>query len=541
MQQKRTRVSIFIAMVLVFCLGGSGCSSLMQPGDSADSGVIRGTVRDQQNPLYGILVKAKAEGKISSTSVITDEQGEYVFPPLPAGNYAVSVGSQWQETVSLDSSPVQQDFVVELGPGFMNQTSGVSWFSALPGTDEERKLLSDHCSGCHSIWRLVDRAQDSPEKWLGVIRAMSAIGGAYRVILEKEHFPALAKYLSKAVSPDLKNSDLVAAAMIRPRGEAAKAVFTEWELPEDFEYVSGIKADSKGIYWFTISGLDGALGRLDPRTGEYQTWPAPLGDTLTEGRGPIIHDLALDEEENVWITGRRIMKFNTQTSEFTYWNVPAEYGWNAHTGAFDPDGNYWFTMRQGEGYVIKLDPRTDEMTAYRTPTETPGAYGLVGDGKGIMWFTEIDVSKLANIDTRTGKITEYPTLVPNSGPRRLQMDSKGNLWFTQSFTDMIGKFDPVAMKLTDYEIGVPGVVLTSKKPGGAYPYGLRIDREDQLWFDLRNGNTIGKMDSETGKVTFILFPVPDSGTRDPGIDVTEQPAFLYGGHIRPAIGRVYMR
>ena len=121
------------------------------------------------------------------------------------------------------------------------------------------------------------------------------------------------------------------------------------------------------------------------------------------------------------------------------------------------------------------------------------------------------------------------------------MDSKGNLWFTQSFTDTIGKLDPETMQFADYEIGVPGVFLASQKPGGAYPYGLKIDKEDQLWFDLRNNNTIGRMDPKTGKVTHILFPVPDSGNRDPGIDITDEPVFIYGGHERPAIGRVYFR
>ena len=139
---------------------------------------------------------------------------------------------------------------------------------------------------------------------------------------------------------------------------------------------------------------------------------------------------------------------------------------------------------------------------------------------------------LDKIDPKTGELTEYSTRIPNAGPRRLDIDSKGNLWFTECFVGKIGKFDPTTLKFTDYDSGVSG---------GGFPYGVRVDKSDRVWFNLTDNNTMGKLDPKTGKITHVLFPVPGSGTIDPGFDPTADPVTLVYGTHRPAVGRVYFR
>ena len=39
--------------------------------------------------MGGVTVSAKAEGSTITTSVFTDETGNYYFPPLPNGKYRV--------------------------------------------------------------------------------------------------------------------------------------------------------------------------------------------------------------------------------------------------------------------------------------------------------------------------------------------------------------------------------------------------------------------------------------------------------------------
>ena len=551
MKQKHNQVWIAFAIVLAcFLRGSEGRPEPAKAQDkSSDKGVIRGTVRDRQAPLYGILVTAKADGKNVSTSVFTDEHGEYVFPPLPAGNYQLSVGTKWQESVTLDAASVKKDFVVELGPWFLNQTSGDSFLGVLPGAEAEKKELINNCGGCHSIWRAVNRGPATSDGWTSLIRRMGLKKGgdgsldptvAPRVDMSAKNFPFLVKYFSDEFKSDLKQGRVV-EAMIRPRGEGARAVFTEWDLPSNVGGIATAKVDSRGMIWFP-SGRLGAVGRLDPRTGEAQTWPVPLGET-TKGDEPPLHDILIDKQDNVWVTGGgadKIVYLNTKTFQYTVWDVPADYGKKPHTGDFDRDGNYWFTMqtgKPGKGWVVKLDPRTGKFSGFPTKADFPHPYGpepygLVVDGKGSIWFTELFGSKLGKIDSQTGEMTEYSTLIPNAGPRRLGLDSKGNLWFTECFAGKIGKLDPTTMLFTDFDLGVPG---------GGFPYGLRVDKSDQVWFSMNSNNTIGKLDPKTKKITYSLFPGPESNTIDPGFDFQSDPvALVYGTH-RSTVGRVYFR
>ena len=111
-------------------------------------------------------------------------------------------------------------------------------------------------------------------------------------------------------------------------------------------------------------------------------------------------------------------------------------------------------------------------------------------------------------------------------------DPKGNLWFTECFAGKIGQLDATTMKFTGYDLGVPG---------GGFPYGLRIDKADQVWFSMNSNNSIGKLDPKTRKIAYSLFPAPESTTIDPGFDFSSNPATLVYGTHRAAVGRVYFR
>lgn len=535
MQQKQSGLLIVVSMVVFCLLGGSGLwmASVSAQQESTSKGVIlQGTVRDQKNPLYGILVKAAAGGKNYLTSVFTDDNGAYIFPPMAPGDYVISIGTKWQEKVRLVSSPVKKDFVVELGPGFFNQTSGSRFIDFLPGTPEDKRRLYTGCSGCHGLWRLIDRQQGSLEGWTKVIHKMQEIGGVEYEKTE-DSTPILAKYLASAIKPEMKGQYGV-QAMIRPKGDGAKAVFTEWELPQEMGSPTGVQADSKGMLWFTGGGPNAGVGRLDPRTGDYQVWPAP--------QKPGLHDLVLDKmEENIWLTAstkNKILKFNTKTLQYTIWDVPGEYGKYPLVGDLDPDGNFWFAMRDvpgndlhAMGWVVKLDGHTGKFTGYQTHFSDPHNYGMVVDQKGAVWFTELNASKIGKVDRQTGDLTEYSTPTPDAGPRRIRVDSKGNLWFTESFASKLGKLDPATMKMTEYDLGVPG----------GFPYFMAIDKSDQVWFNLVGSNSVGKLDPKTKKITTTLFPVPESGAREPGFDLTAGSPTLVYGALRSAIGRVYFR
>ena len=52
--------------------------------------------------LGGVTVSAKPAGGTVTTTVFTDENGDYYFPPLPAGKYRV-----WAQAVSFETAKTE--------------------------------------------------------------------------------------------------------------------------------------------------------------------------------------------------------------------------------------------------------------------------------------------------------------------------------------------------------------------------------------------------------------------------------------------------
>src|ERR1017187_5141740 len=136
--------------------------------------VIRGTVQSSDGTgLYGILVKAKGEGKTITTYVYTDEKGKYDFPALPLGAYKVSVGTIWQQTVPLAASGATQDFKdVALGPGLVNQVTGTNLLKVLPGSEDIKTKIGACAYPCHTTTRVFLHAASTPSDWDIVMKRM---------------------------------------------------------------------------------------------------------------------------------------------------------------------------------------------------------------------------------------------------------------------------------------------------------------------------------------------------------------------------------
>jgi hypothetical protein len=73
-------------IVLVIVCGTTG----VFPGAARADSLLTGTVTSAAGEkMGGVTVSAKAEGSTVTTSVFTDETGNYYFPPLPNGQYRV--------------------------------------------------------------------------------------------------------------------------------------------------------------------------------------------------------------------------------------------------------------------------------------------------------------------------------------------------------------------------------------------------------------------------------------------------------------------
>ena len=88
-----TWLSATLAGIGVLCLvvGPAAIDASAQPNRSS---ALWGTALSPSGePMEGVAVSARAEGRTTTTSVYTDEQGQYFFPslapPFEAGTYQV--------------------------------------------------------------------------------------------------------------------------------------------------------------------------------------------------------------------------------------------------------------------------------------------------------------------------------------------------------------------------------------------------------------------------------------------------------------------
>jgi len=109
-------------------------------GDAILSGSVVSAAGEK---LGGVTVSAKPADGTITTTVFTDEAGDYFFPPLPAGNYRV-----WAQAVTFQTAKAElalppagrQSFVLQPIQDYVRQLPGNVMLAALPEeTDQDRQ------------------------------------------------------------------------------------------------------------------------------------------------------------------------------------------------------------------------------------------------------------------------------------------------------------------------------------------------------------------------------------------------------------------
>jgi hypothetical protein len=112
----------------------SALLSLASAAWSADPTILTGTVTaPTAEKMGGVTVSAKATGSTITTTVFTDEAGNYYFPALPAGKYRV-----WAQALGFDTASGE----AELKPGGGGGGGGRQNFALKKIEDTERLIAS---------------------------------------------------------------------------------------------------------------------------------------------------------------------------------------------------------------------------------------------------------------------------------------------------------------------------------------------------------------------------------------------------------------
>src|SRR5213595_966219 len=308
---------------LLACATSVLAASAAHAADQSLSGAV--TSRSGQK-LEGVTVSAKLEGSTIATSVYTDAAGNYYFPPLPAGKYRV-----WAQALGFEIGKGAVDLGATRRADFtlqemtdperrFRQLPGEMMVAALPEANADdarmKKIFMNNCTGCHSTSYALQFRFDEAG-WSKIIDLMKVVPvtGVYpgpnaksNQIMER-HQKELSAYLARARGPG--ESSMKLATRARPTGEAARAVWTLYDLPLNPD--AGI-----GTRYNPNDGTDWALG-------------------TTSKIGQLPHDGGMGLDGNLYYTVNNpnkyvtVGKVDTNTGEVKYLKADGAKGLAATT------------------------------------------------------------------------------------------------------------------------------------------------------------------------------------------------------------------
>jgi len=557
--------SILLASAALVITGFSA-----QAADQILSGAIASATGEK---LGGVTVSARLDGSTITTSVYTDESGAYYFPPMAAGKYSVWAQALGFETAKGDvdlSAAKKQNLTLTAMTDperRWRQLPGEVMVAALPEetADDARikKVFTNQCTGCHSPGYVLQFRFDEPG-WNKIISLMKMVANTGVMpanpkangIIEHSQ-KELAAYLARARGPG--ETSVKVAQRPRPSGEAARAVWTLYDLPLNPDTGIGTKYNNNdGTDWSlgTTSkigqlphdggmGLDGNLyytvnnpnkyvtiGKVDIKTGEVKY----LKVNNTAGTAATAHGLTRDADGNFWFDvnpGRRALgKLDVKSEKITVYQTPQSMSplGGAVTMDVDGKGKIWASAPDG---VLQFDPATEKFTdfkstlAFKNAKGTNSTYGAAGDRDGNGWWAQMAFDTIGKADIATGKVTEIalPSLkteldraspadrafyeefndrtngkpLPwSQGPRRMGTDKNGDvLWVGNSWGSTLARIDTKTLETKI--IAFPSTTMQ--------PYHIAVDQNHNVWGNLWTSDQIAKYDPASNKWTMFELPV----------------------------------
>jgi virginiamycin B lyase len=501
----------------------------------AEDSALMGQVSSRQEggPMGGVIVSAKAVGGNITVSVVSDNKGYYSFPAsrLRPGKYQVSIRAEGYEilapkavappatrtgrpdpdqqtrplVVSAEvaaNKPAQLDLRLGKAADVASQLSTAEWMVDFPGTEEQKENV-EGCGLCHSLER-VARSKFNAAAFLDVIKRMDTYAegsGPLRAIKKTAEFERagredshgamsaqdLAQYLSQLNLSSASRWTYPLWTVARPRGEATRVIYTEYNLPRPEAEPYDAVAHADGMIWYTDSGSL-YLGRLDPRSGAVKEWQVPEAKPGVPPTG--IVSLSFDQSGNLWMGSLyqgAIYRFDPKAEKFAFWSAPRGYSNQARTTMTAPehsdvDGKVWFAQRGANAVIHRLDVATgniETFSPFGAKKEGHSIECIVSTPENNLLFCDYEGGEIGELDAKTGKVKMFRTPSPTSGPRGGSLDAQGRLFFGEETENRVGMFDPKAEKFLEWRMVIAWTLPRDAMPdktGQVWTAGLTADR-----------------------------------------------------------------
>jgi virginiamycin B lyase len=275
----------------------------------------------------------------------------------------------------------------------------------------------------------------------------------------------------------------------------AEYVIQEYPVPPGTHPHDVAPAPDGGTVWYTAQHV-GALGRLDPATGETHH--------ILLGSGSAPHGVIIGPDGAPWITDsglNAIVRVDPQTEAVQVFPLPADSGYaNLNTAVFDQDGIHWFTGQSG--IYGRLDPSTGDMQVFDAPRGR-GPYGITVTPDGTVYYASLANSYVGRIDPQTGEaiVLEPPTA--GQGARRVWSDSQGRVWVSEWDAGQVAMYDPANNSWREWKL--PG-----NRPQA---YAVYVDDQDMVWLSDFGSNSLVRFDPTRELFTVYELPSPTAAVR----------------------------
>jgi hypothetical protein len=564
------RVVLWVSLAFI-CVHAQGALQV-------DNTSIGGTVINAATgkPEAGVWVIADTKlGVPFRKIVVTDDQGRFLVPDLPAASYDVWVrgyglkdstktkaerGTQVKLQVNNASTPqeaakiypaaywtamIKPPSTEELPAGYKSQEQ---WLAALRGG----------CNQCHQLGMPNMRTNfTTPELWDFFIKKNGGMSGAAdrlgRELLEK----TLADWATRIKAGEVPQTPP------RPTGMERNFVVTQWDwaAPDSFIH-DNISTDKRnptlyanGIVYGADRAGGGRLWALDPMKNTLELFPVQgrttqgldrnidyyhgAGDGAEPGEGgrgarqpgawmPSPHNPMLNEKGELWMT----QPVRPPGPD----NNPK---WSASTVALDTNdpaakeiAAKALTSRSHGMQLGYFDTKTHKFVGVDTSYNThhlqfdwQGRIWSDGDVLGMLDTTKIDRNNVEGteaaaqkawmrVDTKTGKV------IPTQGYATGVNPVDGTIWVPVPTVDgpqnKIYMLDPKTNKYTDYLL----------PPPGRLSHGIDFTTDGNVWFSAGSGH-LGRIDRKTGKFTYWELPGAKFTGTGKETGSTEYPYFMW--------------
>jgi virginiamycin B lyase len=504
-------------------------AGLMVAGANAQTAAaLSGQVSSaEEGTMEGVLVSAKKEGSTITTTVVTNDKGQFSFPAdrLEPGHYNLTIRAGGYVLVGPKQVDVagggaaSTDLNLAKTKNLQAQLSSAEWLASAPGNDQIKSFLPD-CVGCHTLQRVFS-AMHTPDEWKQVFARMGryapeSVPQRPQLLLaggprsERPRVPAnmmdaAAEFLVNANVNNPDSEGFNFKTLPRPKGRSTHVIVTEYDLPRKEALPHDVIVDADGHAWYSDFGNQ-FVGELDPKTGKVQDYAL---ETLRQDqpKGPL--GLEFDPEGNIWVGmsyQAGASKIDRKTKQVTTFPLPKEWqGITSQTNMVTPthmnvDGKVWMEDTEN-GRVFRLDLASgkweDRGVATTAKGETIRGYGLPSDKDNNLYLMSFGDTRIGKLDAKTNVAQIWSTAFARSRPRRGRFDDQNRLWFAEYAANRIAMFDPTTEQMKEWKLptawSAPYDVVPSK--GAA-----------EVWTGSMLSDQVVRLNPKTDEIVEYLLP-----------------------------------